>query len=620
MKKIIIPIAVLALGAALWAKPKDPVVMTIDGQPVTLSEFEYLRHKNAGQQIEEESLQQYLDRFIDYKLKVIEAHKEGLDTTADFRNEYLSYRRELAQPYLQDTTVMQAVYDRAYAHTLEEVNIDHLMVALTDRARIDSIRNAVVNGADFIELAGKLTVDPSFKRNGGHYGWVRTGVYPTAFEDAAWETPVGQVSEVITTPYGYHLVQVLDHRPAEGQVHASHILVPTKEQADSLYVLVTGGANFADVARANSSCGSAPQGGDLGWFGRGQMVPEFEKATYELADGQISTPVQTKFGWHIILKHGSRQPEKAEVMEKIKAQAARDERSMLPRTARAEQLKKQYKNRVFEEGRAKVLAAVTDSGFKSAMEMLKADQSPLFQVEDSVVTIANFFSPNPPSVNPRAEASTQAHQVNEAIDNRLNSIVLTYESNRLGDKYPDFRNVDREYREGLMVYAVSDKHVWQRPTQDPAALDAYFQAHRDEYKYDRPHWKGYVIYATTDSLIQEVNKFLEETRPEPANVGTALKERFPKYIRIERVVLPEKNNQVVDYIAFGGPEPKFHNSVMMRYFTTYLGHMIDAPEEVADVRGRVTEDFNQATERQWVSELRQKYPVKVNDKVLKKLK
>lgn len=620
MKKLIIPIAILTLGVALWAKPKDPVIMTIDGQPVTVSEFEYLRHKNAGQQLEEETLEQYLDRFIDYKLKVIQAQHEGVDTTAEFRKEYLSYRRELAQPYLQDTTVMQAVYDRAYSHTLEDVNIDHLMVATTDRERIDSIRQAIIGGADFIELAEQFSVDPSLKRNHGHYGWVVSGVYPPEFEDGAWGTPVGEVSEVITTPYGYHLVKVLDRRPSAGQIHASHILVPTKEKADSLYVVVTSGADFAEVAKANSTCGSAPQGGDLGWFGRGQMVQPFEKAAFELADGAISAPIETKFGWHIIKKHESRMPDKADVMEKIKAQAARDERARIPQTTRAEQLKKQYKSQILEQGRKKLLTMIADSGYQATVNALKTDNTPLFQVEDSIVTISDYFMPAPPSVNPRLDPAGQARQVDEILGKRLNSIVLAYESNRLGNKYPEFKNVDREYREGLMVYAVSDKHIWQRPTEDPAALDAYFQEHRSEYTYDRPHWKGYIIYATTDSLIQEVNKFLEETKPEPAQVGQVLKEQFPKHIRIERVVLPEKNNQVVDYIAFGGSEPTFHKSVMMRYFTTYLGHMIDAPEEVADVRGRVTEDFTRTLERQWVKELRQTYPVKVNEKVLKKLK
>lgn len=617
MKKMIVPVAILAVGAALWAKPKDPVLMTIDGQPVTLSEFEYLRNKNAGQQLEEESLEQYLDRFIDYKLKVIQAHNEGMDTTPEFKKEYYSYRRELAQTYLQDTTVMEQVYADAYARTLEDVELDHMMVGLNDRQRIDSIRQAVIDGADFIELAEKFTTDPSFKRNGGHYGWIRTGVYPIEFESAAWSTPVGQVSEVITTPYGYHIVKVLNRRPAAGEVHASHILVDSQEKADSLYNLLKNGSDFADLARANSSCGSAPQGGDLGWFGKGQMVPEFEQVAYELADGQISEPFKTRFGWHIVKKEGSRMPDKHQEMAKIRAQVTRDDRAKIPRNARADQLKKEYKSRIIEEGRKKLLTTIADSGYQAAALLLKGDATPLFQVVDSVVTVGDFFNPVP-SVNPRLDAVAQ---IEKALNGRLNTVVLAYESNRLGEKYPEFRNIDREYREGLMVYAVSDEHVWQRPVKEPEALEAYFNANREKYDdWAQPRWKGFIIYATADSLIQQVNEFLAETKPEAANVGKALKEKFPKHIRIERVVLPEKNNQIVDYVAFGGPEPKFHNNVALRYFTTYMGRIIDGPEEAADVRGRVTDDYTKMLERQWVDELRKAHKVKVNEKVLKKVK
>lgn len=617
MKKLIVPIAILTVGAALWAKPKDPVLMTIDGQPVTLSEFEYLRHKNAGQQLEVETLEQYLDRFIDYKLKVIQAQKEGLDTTPDFKKEYYSYRRELAQPYLQDTTVMEQVYADAYARTLEDVEMDHLMVSLSDRQRIDSIRQAVINGADFLELAEKLTVDPSYPRNKGHYGWVRSGVYPVEFESAAWSTPVGQVSEVITTPYGYHLVKVLNRRPAAGEVHASHILVDSQEKADSIYSMLKNGADFAELAQTNSTCGSAPQGGDLGWFGRGQMVPEFETVAYELADGNISEPFKTRFGWHIVKKHESRMPDKEQTIAKIKAQASRDERAKLPRTARAQQLKKEYKSRIVDEGRKKLLTSIADSGYQAAVSMLQNDATPLFQVADSTVTIRDFLNPVP-SVNPRLDAATQ---IEKSLDGRLNTVILAYENNRLANKYPEFRNIDREYREGLMVYAVSDEHVWQRPAKEPEALEAYFEANREKYNdWSQPRWKGFIIYATADSLIQQVNQFLDDNKPEAANVGKMLKEQFPKHIRIERVVLPAKNNQIVDYIAFDGPEPKFHNSVALRYFTTYMGHIINGPEEAADVRGRVTDDYTRELERQWVNELRKTYPVKVNEKVLKKVK
>lgn len=617
MKKLIVPIAILTVGAALWAKPKDPVLMTIDGQPVTLSEFEYLRHKNAGQQLEEETLEQYLDRFIDYKLKVIQAQKEGLDTTPDFKKEYYSYRRELAQPYLQDTTVMEQVYADAYARTLEDIEMDHLMVSLSDRQRIDSIRQAVINGADFLELAEKLTVDPSYPRNKGHYGWVRSGVYPVEFESAAWSTPVGQVSEVITTPYGYHLVKVLNRRPAAGEVHASHILVDSQEKADSIYSMLKNGADFAELAQTNSTCGSAPQGGDLGWFGRGQMVPEFETVAYELSDGNISEPFKTRFGWHIVKKHESRMPDKEQTIAKIKAQASRDERAKLPRTARAQQLKKEYKSRIVDEGRKKLLTSIADSGYQAAVSMLQNDATPLFQVADSTVTIRDFLNPVP-SVNPRLDATTQ---IEKSLDGRLNTVILAYENNRLANKYPEFRNIDREYREGLMVYAVSDEHVWQRPAKEPEALEAYFEANREKYNdWSQPRWKGFIIYATADSLIQQVNQFLDDNKPEAANVGKMLKEQFPKHIRIERVVLPAKNNQIVDYIAFDGPEPKFHNSVALRYFTTYMGHIINGPEEAADVRGRVTDDYTRELERQWVDELRKTYPVKVNEKVLKKVK
>lgn len=618
MKKIIVPIALAAVGAVLWAKaPKDPVIMTIDGQPVSLSEFEYLRNKNAGQQLEEETLEQYLDRFINYKLKVTQARHEGLDTTTSFRQEYGKYRKELAQPYLQDTTIMEKVYEQCYTNSLEEIELDHLMVSLNERPLIDSLRQAILAGADFLDLAERFSKDPSLKRNGGHYGWVTTGVYPYEFESVAWATPKGEVSEVITTPYGYHLVKVLDRRPSAGQVHAAHILVNEKYDADSLYNLLLNGAEFEQLARDNSTCGSAPGGGNLGWFGRRQMVPEFETVAFGLADGAISEPFESRFGWHIVKRYNSRHTPKEEALKQIKAQSARDSRAKLPAEARAEELKKEYKTRIVEESREKLLTAIVDSGYDAAVRNLKQDASPLIIVGDSVVTISDFLTPAP-SLNPYIEP---APQIQTMLPARLNTVVLEYESNRLGQKYPDFRNVDREYREGLMLFAASEKHIWNRPTEDPEGLKAFFEANRDKYNdWTEPRWKGFIIYATADSLIQQVNEFLAEAKPDADSVGKALKEKFPRNIRIERVVLPAKNNQIVDYIAFNGPEPKFSDKVTMRYFTPYLGHLIYAPEEVADIRGRVSGDWIEALEKEWVDQLRHTYPVKVNNKVLKKVK
>lgn len=618
MKKYLILLAGLSLASSIWAKPKDPVVMTVDGRPVLRSEFEYLRHKNDGQELEPESIEDFTNRIVAYKLKIASALRERMDTLPDFRAEYAKYRRELAEPYLKDTTVVNSILEQSYKNTLKDVELEHLMVSLGHRATADSLRAAILAGADFREAARKHSTDPSLKNNDAYYGWSTAGSYPYEFEEVAWNTPVGQVSEVISTPYGYHLVKVLNTRYASGEIRASHILVPTKEAADSLLTLLQGGADFAELARNNSTCPSAQQGGDLEWFGRGQMVGEFDKAAFELKDGQVSAqPVQTRFGWHIIKRTDSRMPSKFDAMERIKAQMARDSRSQRPRMAMIEKLKKQYKTAINPKAQELLLNQVAANGMAQAMTNLAGNKTKLLSVADSVITLSDYAK-NPPRLNPRVDTLSQ---VKELLPRMLDQMVLEYENQHLAEKHPDFRNVDREYREGLLVFAASEKNIWKVPETDPAGLEKYFQEHRANYNdWTAPRWKGYIIYATSDSLLQEVNTFLTQTKPEGEAIGASLKERFPREIRIERVILPQHNNSIVDHIAFGAPAPKLSENIRMRFYMPYQGRLINTPEEAADVRGRVSADWIDELEKEWVEQLKTQYPVKINWKEVKKVK
>ena len=233
MNKLLVTLLAGAAVVSASAKPKDPVLMTVDGQPVTLSEFEYLYHKNADQQLEQESVEQYLQRFIDYKLKVAQARHERQDTTAEYRKDFRQYRRELSLPFLADPEEEKRILEDAYSHTLEDVNIDHIMLPLSRPEFADSIRAVAVSGkTDFLELAKQYSVDQSVAKNGGSYGWISAGVYPFEFEDGAYNTAVGTISEVIETPYGLHLLRVNARRPNAGEVHAAHILVQVAETAD----------------------------------------------------------------------------------------------------------------------------------------------------------------------------------------------------------------------------------------------------------------------------------------------------------------------------------------------------------------------------------------------------
>lgn len=635
MKKILITIlaaaAVVAAGAKAKA-PKDPVLMTVDGQPVTLSEFEYYYHKNNDQQLDNQTLEEYLEMFKTYKLKVAEARHQQVDTAASFQKEFRGYRADLVAPYLRDTLMESKLVDEAYNHMLESVEIHHLMVPVEKKALADSIHALLVaNPARFDELAAQFTTDPSFRQNGGYYGWVQAGQYPWEFEEGVYNTPVGAISEVITTRFGNHIVKVDNRKSNPGEVKARHILVnfpadrnaeteaAAKARIDSIYNELKNGADFGQMANKFSDCPSSAQGGDLGWFGPGRMVPEFEQTVFGISDGQISEPFTTKFGWHIVQRTGSRPvAEKAKYEPAIRRAIEHDSRSQLAVQSKARQLAEEYGAKVEPVGLTRLTGLVSANGFEAAKAELAADNTPLISVADSVVTIADFMVPEPRLVPGVAEAD----QLAEMVNNRLQSVVLTYEDHRLESKYPELRNLVNEYRDGMMLFEVSNQNVWNVPASDPAGLEEYFRAHREKYTtWDAPRFKGFIIYATSDSLIGEVEKYLAaHPSIDPTKVGDELKEAFPRNIKIERVLLPQGKNAVVDFVGFGGQRPDMSRERRWTSFTSYQGRIIEQPEEAADCRAAVSADYQEELTQKWVDNLRKTYPIKVNQKVLKKVK
>lgn len=393
-----------------------------------------------------------------------------------------------------------------------------------------------------------------------------------------------------------------------------------KQRIDSIYGALQAGADFADVAKRLSDCPSGAQGGDLGWFGTHRMVPEFEAVSFALADGEISKPFTTQFGWHIVERMGHRGIAPFEQMEaSIRAKMAQDGRSNRAVETKIAQLKKAYPSKVLQSGLDRINQAVAAAAdFDSAIESLAHDTTPLITVADSTVTIADFMNPRP-RIAPGSDPSTA---LSAMADERLNEVVLTYEDHRLEKKHPELRNIVNEYRDGMMLFEVSNQKVWNAAANDYAALNEYFKTHRDKYTdWSEPRFKGYVIYATSDSLIQEVNKFIAANPSiETDSIGPVLRGAFPRNIKIERVLLPKGKNNVVDYAGFGAELPDLSGERRWKYFTTYQGRVIDQPEEAADARGAVTADYQSELEKKWVEELRKRYPVKINKKILKKVK
>lgn len=237
-EKILIPAALIAAAILSGAaKKNDPTLMTVNGKPVKVSEFTYLYNKNNQQQAEPQTLDEYVDMFVNYRLKVADAEAAGLDTTAAFKKEYDGYCDDLAKPFLTDSTVVEKLSREAYERMKKNVKVSHIMLPIgrtpdermANRARLDSIRTAILNGADFGDMAVKYSSDRSAQRNRGSMGYVKSGSFPYPFEYAAYNTPVGQISEVIDdAPYGWHIIRVDDVRPDAGEWHARHILKLTR--------------------------------------------------------------------------------------------------------------------------------------------------------------------------------------------------------------------------------------------------------------------------------------------------------------------------------------------------------------------------------------------------------
>ena len=639
MKKHLIPVAAVAaaiLSATAAPRQADPVVMTINGKDIKQSEFEYLYNKNNLQQVAPQTIDEYVDMFVVYKLKVADAEAAGLDTTATFRDEFNGYCTELAAPYLRDSLVEKRLVQEAYDRMSRSRCVSHIMMPLgntraqreANRARLDSIRTAILNGADFGEMAVKYSSDRSAMRNHGSMGYITANTFPYPFEKAAYETAVGEISPVFEdAPYGFHIVKVTDERPAVGDVSARHILKLTqglspeeaavkKAQIDSIAVLLKNGADFEALARAESEDpGSARQGGNLGFFGRGVMVPQFEEAAYSLQPGEISEPFATAYGYHIVQTLGYKPlPTLDEARKDIMTSMARDGRSLLPQKEYLANLRAESDIVLSSEVMDKVNTTISEATDNAAaLQALKGDDSVLASFPGvDVIKVSDVAK----RLNTMGDADLSL-TFEEMAGVCLDETTMKYARNILHTSHPDYRNLVNEYRDGILLFEISNRKVWDRSSTDVDAQTAYFAAHRGDYTWDAPRFKGYVVFATSDSLASEAKGYLATNTIASDSLAYAMNQRFGRDVKVERVLTAKGENSIVDQIAFGGEQAQPVGKWVAWF--PYGHKVLESPEEAADVKASLSTDLQQQLEADWVKELRGKYKVKINKKAIKKM-
>ncbi|MDE7350002.1 MAG: peptidylprolyl isomerase [Muribaculaceae bacterium] len=573
-RKHIAAIAVMA-ATAFSAIAKEPVVMTVNGVDVPRSEFEYLYHKNQQQQVDPQTLDEYAEMFKIYKLKVADALSQRLDTLPAFRAEMKQYRADLATPYMTDSLYLNSLVKEAYDMSREEAEAFHIMLAkgsteeesALSRAKADSLHAELMKGADFSELAAQYSVDRASSNAGGRMGYIVAGRFPYAFEKAAFTLAPGQISEVVESPQGWHILKGGNKRPARGTVLVEHIMkmVPptataeqqaaAKASIDSIYnVVVANPEKFEDLARELSDDkGSGRQGGKLSWFGAGMMVEPFDSAAFAIQVNEISLPVRSAYGWHIIRKLDAKGPATlAEMRPSTLKRIAnpQDERYALVEKNLIDKLRKKHKKAIGNRN-------IDDESVKEIeYEWLYANE-------------------------------------------------------------PDYRNLLNEYREGSLLYEASLREVWDKAAKDEQGLTDYFNAHRADYKWTKPHVKGILVQAANDSVADLVREALKEANTDDAL--KAVRKQFIGKAAVDRILMEEGQNAMVDNAVFNGAPVTPNNKKYTVYFV-FEPKMLTAPETMTDVRSLVTGDYQNQLERDWVERLKSRYPVTVYEKVLRKVK
>lgn len=641
MKKLLISatsIGLVTLMIAAQTTGEDPVVMTIDNQDVRLSEFEYLYKKNNSQQLQPVTFDEYVDMFVDYKLKVADARHEQLDTTSQFKKEFDKFRRDLAMPYLRDTVMEENLVEEAYSHTKNDRYVSHIMVdprVPGAEQKLDSIRNLILNGElSFEDAAIQNSVDSYSAQRGGKMSWLGgTGMYPWAFEKAAYDTPVGEVSEVINSGVGLHIVRPEQERPAMGEVKVRHILLLTrntddsvktqkKARIDSLYAVVNSGADFSDLAaRYSEDTGSAKNGGLIDWFGPGRMVAEFDSVAFSLPEGGVSEPIETTFGYHIVKNEGHRHPSLELMRPKIKSQMKQDGRDNMPVNAMIETTAKAIGATIVDDYK-KAVSDILDASDgicdSLAIAGIRELATPVFIVNDDTYTVADVTKTT--TLRDGMPADMARNAVDRAVKRAFDEAIINVEIDQLYDNNAEYRNLVNEYRDGIMLFDVSNNKVWDRASKDTAGQEAFFKKNKKKYAtWTEPRFKSYVIFATSDSALNEIKQYLDTERPSTASqeaFTTALRDKFGKSVKVERVIAAKGDNPITDYLGFGGERPQSGTSQWKSYMA-YDSKLIKQPEEVADVKGLVVTDYQSALEKEWLKELHKAYKVEINRDNLK---
>ncbi|AZQ45250.1 peptidyl-prolyl cis-trans isomerase [Nonlabens ponticola] len=629
-------------------KLEDQTLLTIDGNKYDAGTFMrvYLKNLDIVQDESQKDLDNYMDLYINYRLKLLQAQEMGLDNDEEYKEELASYRSTLAEGYLTDNEVTDELIKEAYERTINEVNASHILIKVDKDAapadtlkaysKIKLIKNKLDRGADFDELARNESEGPSAGVDGkiGWFGAFRM-VYP--FENAAFDTPVGEVSDIFRTDFGYHVLKVNDKRPAPGEVAVAHIMTYDRKPADSadaearirmVYEQLESGKEFGDMAKEFSEdINSSRNGGRIGRFGTGGLnSPEFEEAAFALDTlGTYTKPIKTEYGWHIIRlleKHPVAPYEKIE--EPLRNKIKSSPRSRKITESFTNSIKEKYNVTIPKyENYSKEFPLITDSIMTSSWEipLEKTKRAPLFTIEGKPYYRSDFweYAYKRHLKDPRKFKSLEDKIKIYFTEFSDRSLVDYYEANLDRDN-KEFAFILNEYKEGLLLFELMEEKVWEKAKTDSLGQREFYENNKDKYSYGK-RLDLILTQNTSEETAQQVQELLEQGKTVDEIKAQINSTGNTKTMISTGIVEQNYSRLPEDFEVKEGVSDIYKKDNAAFHKVIKVNEILDpTPKSFEESRGAVINDYQQALEKEWMESLRDGREIKVNERVFKKTK
>ncbi len=622
------------------------ILLTVDGKNIQAGEFirMYKKSMEPGKTL---NIDDYLHQFIVFKLKVADALNEGYDTTRSFRKELAGYRTQLAQNYLTDTQTKEKLLKKAYQRSLTEINAWHILIALPQEAvpedtlqawqKAIDIRERILKGESFESVARGTSDDKSVKINGGNLGYFSVFQMIMPFEDAAYNLKKGTVSMPVRTPYGYHIIKVADIRPSKGRIKVAHIMkaVPpgadekdaekAKDEIDSIYKMLQAGASFSELAKKYSDHKeSAAKGGELDWFGTGEIISDFSEAAFALTDtGKYSKPVHTVYGWHIIKLLGKKPPRTFEESRSfLESKFNQSYLNSISKKSFVEKLKKEYNFHINQDP-YNWFVSHTDTLIMKGLKKYDPTSIPeaiLYTFANQSITI-NEFADYIEKRGSLVITKDSSIFINRLIDARVSDQLISYENSILEKKYPEFRYLMNEFHDGMLLFEISGKKVWNKVSSDSSELHQYYDENKNNWLTRQAiDTKIYTLKKSggEDLLSSAFKKYY--LKPD---LDDLLLKKFNNkkdtLLLIKEGTWLKGDNSEIDKIEWTiGPHSLTYNgfpSIIL------INRIIDPhPMKFNEVESDVMTGYQTFLENEWIKQLIKKYSVKIDNPLLDEVK